>query len=81
MTLLEGRSFGILSQLVEVQMRSILLGFLLFSSTAGAVEFSSDVRSDRTGSLELVYGTNLSMHFVGTQFYVSDALLVRLLKF
>ena len=59
-------------------MRSILAGLLMFSSTAGAVEFSSDVRSDRTGSLELVYGTNLSMHFVGTQFYVSDAFLVRL---
>jgi len=59
-------------------MRVLLLGLLMFSPTADAMEFSSDVRSERTGSLELVYGTNLSLHFVGTQFYVTDALLVRL---
>ncbi len=59
-------------------MRSILLALALFSPKGMAFEFSSDVRADRTGSVELFYGTDLSTHFLGTQYYVSDALTVRL---
>lgn len=58
-------------------MRFALLALALFSSKGMALEFSSDVRADRTGSVELFYGTDLSTHFLGSQYYVSDALTVR----
>jgi hypothetical protein len=59
-------------------MRLALLALALFSPKGMAIEFSSDVRADRTGSVELFYGTDLSNHFFGSQYYVTDALMVRL---
>lgn len=59
-------------------MRLALLSLSMFSSQALALEFSSDIRADRTGSLEVFYGTDLSTHFVGSQYYVKDDLMIRI---
>ena len=72
------RACGMLPARLEAEMWTTLLGLMVLSPAADALEFSSDVRAERTGSVEVFYGTDLTNHFLGSQFYLTDALMVRL---